>query len=160
MELGILVHRMVDPHQEAFGLEVCDVRLQVEPRVLLAARLGNNIIHAGAFLQRLIIHVARGQPPVVPVASKARRRARMRSAGVSGVERIKRPTSVALANTRSACTSSGVRPSSTEVGISGSSGCRVRPYCTRMLTLLSRSCRAARDFTPSQVVECPSTSPR
>src|SRR5437899_11356858 len=48
MEFGILIDRMIDPHQQALGLEVGDVRLQVEPRLIAESavfRRCRNIIH-------------------------------------------------------------------------------------------------------------------
>src|SRR5439155_3814286 len=50
MELGVLVDRMVDPHQEALGLEVGDVRLQVEARLAAEQALllrCYDIVHPG-----------------------------------------------------------------------------------------------------------------
>ena len=94
------------------------------------------------------------------VASKARRSAWMRSAGVSGVDRIIFPTSVALATMRRICRSSSFCASSQDIGTSGSSGWRLSEYCTSGVIFFSGSHSGCIARTTSRLVEWPSTSPR
>ncbi len=75
MQLGVLVDRMIDPHQEALGLEVGEVLLQVEPRLAPESaflRRCRDIVHpvSSASLPAPIQH---GSPrPVTPHPTPSR----------------------------------------------------------------------------------------